>query len=205
MSLEALKREIFESANRRREEILKEAREKADKIVEEAKDKAERIIERKREAIIKELSEKKKAALAVARLEGKKKVLETRGSLVDKAFEEAKKKLIEIKDGKDYLNILIKFIAEAIKELGKDEVNIRVSSSDYEFMKKNLKIIEKNVSKKIGKKVVLNLIEEHVNIIGGVIVSSKGDQIIYTNSFDSRINRVYDEMRDEVIKILFGG
>jgi len=204
MSLEALKQEILKSAEVRRKEILEEAESEAEKIIAEAKAHAERIIEKKRESIVKDLMEKRKAAYAVARLEGKKKIMSKRDEIVRKAFEEARRKLIELKDSDKYLEILSKYIIEAIKELNIYKANLRVSRDDYDLISRNLVILEKKISREIKKKISLKLLREPVNIIGGVVISDEGDKIFYTNSFDSRLKRVYDEERDEILKILFG-
>jgi V/A-type H+-transporting ATPase subunit E len=204
MSLEALKQEILKSAEARRKEILEEAKSEAEKILAEAKARAERIIKKKRESIIKDLGEKKKAAYAVARLEGKKKVMCKRDELVRKAFEEARKRLIEIKDTDKYLEILAKYIIESLKELNIDRARLRVSRDDYELVNNNLKLLEKKVGEELNKKISLKLLKEYVNILGGVVVSDEEDKIFYTNTFDSRLKLVYDEERDDVLKILFG-
>lgn len=206
MSLEALKNEILKSANSRKEEILKEAREKAEKIIEDAKEKAEKIVARKRESVIKNLSEKKKAALAVTRLEGKKKVMMKKGEIVKLVFDEVRKKLSTFKkeEPKRYVDVITSYIIESLEGWSVDEVNIRVSKEDYDLIKKNLKKISDKVSDRVGRKIVINLLDEPVDILGGVVVSDKEDKVFYTNTFDSRLIRLYEEERDEVLNILFG-
>jgi len=206
MSLEALKNEILKSANSRKEEILKEAREKAEKIIEDAKEKAEKIVARKRESVIKNLSEKKKAALAVTRLEGKKKVMMKKGEIVKLVFDEVRKKLSTFKkeEPKRYVDVITSYIIESLEGWSVDEINIRVSKEDYDLIKKNLKKISDKVSDRVGRKIVINLLDEPVDILGGVVVSDKEDKVFYTNTFDSRLIRLYEEERDEVLNILFG-
>jgi len=206
MSLEALKNEILKSANSRKEEILKEAREKAEKIIEDAKEKAEKIVARKRESVIKNLSEKKKAALAVTRLEGKKKVMMKKDEIVKLVFDEVRKKLLTFKkeEPKKYVDVITGYIIESLEGWSVDEINIRVSKEDYGLIKKNLKKISDKVSDKVGRKIVINLLDEPVDVSGGVVISDKEDKVFYTNTFDSRLIRLYEEERDEVLNILFG-
>jgi len=205
MSLEALKREILGSANKRREEIIKEAREEAESIINEAKAKAEKIVSSKRESVIKELNEKKRAATAVARLEGRRKVSMAKAEVVSKAFEEARRWLTELKKTKRYIDVISNYIREALENLGVDEANIRVSKEDYDFIKSSFKDIESRVASNLGKKIKLKLLDDHVDILGGVVVSDVDDIQYYINTFDSRINRVYEEDLDRIMEILFGG
>ncbi len=205
MGIEELRKEILEEAGARIKEILSEAESEARKIVEDAEKRAGQILDSRRESILKSLREKERSELAIARIEGKRLINNKKWELVNEVFNIVAEELRKFRESKEYEDILVKFIADAVKNLNVNEAVVSVNEDDYKTLKSKLKSFENKVSKLVGHDVSLRLSDKKLRIIGGVIVTDKDEMVIYNNSFDARIGAARDELAADVLNILFGG
>ncbi len=204
MGIEELRKEILEEAEKKIKEILAEAEVEAKKIVEDAEKKASQIIESRRESVLKSLREKERSELAIARIEGKRLIHNKKWDLVNEVFEKVIEKLREFRESKEYEDVLVNYIADAVKHLNIDKVLVTVNEDDHKMLKQKLKSIEKKVSKLVGKNVSLKLSDKKLRIIGGVIVTDMDEMIIYNNSFEARVGAAKEELAADVLNMLFG-
>lgn len=203
MSLEKLKQEILEEA----ESVIKEILEKADKEVEriltEAKRNAELIKQQRKDEILKELKEKERSALSMAKIDGRKLLLTTQEEIFEKVSDEVKNKLSKVRRDKRYLQLLIKYIKEGIRELGTNKVILGLNNKDKQFIKKYMDQITKEIERESGN-VELIIGKDDFDIMGGVILYTVDGSKIFNNSFEARLNIVMDRYRNEIMNILFG-
>ncbi|PCN51211.1 hypothetical protein B6U99_00245 [Candidatus Geothermarchaeota archaeon ex4572_27] len=203
MSAEKLKEEIFKETEATVNEILGKAREEAEKVIAEARERAKSIMEARKQEVLKKYADVERARLAMAKLEGRKLVLETETRLVEEAVKEARARLAKVERDDKYLDILVRLTCEAIENVGEGEVILYVNKEDIEFLNKRWDAFVSKVWEK-HPKVSMKLSKEPTEIMGGVIVSSTDGLKIYNNSFDARLNRVIEGERGRIVSILLG-
>jgi len=204
MSGEVLRQRILKETEETIRKILEDADKKVNEILENARKTAERIKLRKKEETLKLMSEKERATLALARLEGKKKLLLVQENLFNKVINEVKNSLINMPRDDKYLKLLSKLIVDGIKKMKARDIIISVNRRDLAFIKSNFNEVINEVRKRIRRKVNISISDQCVDIIGGVIISSRDGAEIYNNSFDARLNYIIDNYRDNIVNVLFG-
>lgn len=187
------------------EKIREDSEKEVERIIGEAKKKSEEIIkksekegkERYEELIIqgkKNAELEKQRIIANARLQAKKLILETKESIIEKTFSLAEKKLRDIVSSDEYESILRKLIEEAISSIPDKQLQILCDERDRELLRKIIKEFPR-----------VELSEENISTIGGIIVKSKDGRIQVDNTFETRIERMRNDLRVKVARILFGG
>lgn len=205
--MEGIKRieeSLKEEAEDEREEILKEANQKAEEIKSEARReadaKSDKIIEEgKREAksIVKKI-------LSNARMKARRKKLEFKDEMCQRVFEEAKDKLLELKENQEkYKEILKKLIKEGGLAVGGGDLEVLVSKSEDLLTQELIEEIGREISEETGKDTQLTLKKELKGKTGGAIVRRSDGSMQSDNTFEARLERMRDSLRTEVTKILF--
>lgn len=196
-NLDNLTSKIIKDAEVKKIEILNEASIKADEIVkkkiEEANKKASSILE-KAEIESKTIKER---IISKTDLEIRNKKLLAKQQVIEKVFEEAKKRLKSMNP-----NEFDKFVKNSIMSLnidGDEEIIINVSDREKlpnKFLLELNKLLIANG--KLGK---LKFNVKTHEIDGGFIISKNGIEI--NNSFEELVNSLKYELEYEVGKILF--
>lgn len=196
-NLDNLTSKIIKDAEVKKIEILNEASIKADEIVkkkiEEANKKASSILE-KAEIESKTIKER---IISKTDLEVRNKKLLAKQQVIEKVFEEAKKRLKSMNS-----NEFDKFVKNSIMSLnidGDEEIIINVSDREKlpdKFLVELNKLLIANG--KLGK---LKFNVKTHKIDGGFIISKNGIEI--NNSFEELVNSLKYELEYEVGKILF--
>ena len=196
-NLDNLTSKIIKDAEVKKIEILNEASIKADEIVkkkiEEANKKASSILE-KAEIENKTIKER---IISKTDLEVRNKKLLAKQQVIEKVFEEAKKRLKSMNS-----NEFDKFVKNSIMSLnidGDEEIIINVSDREKlpdKFLVELNKLLIANG--KLGK---LKFNVKTHEIDGGFIISKNGIEI--NNSFEELVNSLKYELEYEVGKILF--
>jgi V/A-type H+-transporting ATPase subunit E len=196
-NLDNLTSKIIKDAEVKKIEILNEASIKADEIVkkkiEEANKKASSILE-KAEIESKTIKER---IISKTDLEVRNKKLLAKQQVIEKVFEEAKKRLKSMNS-----NEFDKFVKSSIMSLnidGDEEIIINVSDREKlpdKFLVELNKLLIANG--KLGK---LKFNVKTHEIDGGFIISKNGIEI--NNSFEELVNSLKYELEYEVGKILF--
>ena len=196
-NLDNLTSKIIKDAEVKKIEILNEASIKADEIVkkkiEEANKKASSILE-KAEIENKTIKER---IISKTDLEVRNKKLLAKQQVIEKVFEEAKKRLKSMNS-----NEFDKFVKNSIMSLnidGDEEIIINVSDREKlpdKFLVELNKLLIANG--KLGK---LKFNIKNHEIDGGFIISKNGIEI--NNSFEELVNSLKYELEYEVGKMLF--
>lgn len=203
MGIEELRKEIMEETEKRVREIIDDAHRRAEEILKEAERKAAEIVRRRREELIKKLKEKERAELALARIECKKIMNLQAMALVEKVYEEVKRKLIELRKSDGYKDVLATLLVEALSALNLREAVVYLNEQDKGLFRDNLSYFEELVSKKIGGNVKLIISNNSIDIIGGVIVSDVSGRTFYNNSFDAKLKESRETLLYELTSMLY--
>lgn len=183
--------EVREDAER----LRAEAREKADAIRNRAREQAEAerkvILDRARA----DADRLRSQSLATAQLKARSMQLEQREKILNNVFEEAKKKLADVKNRKDFNAIVEMLAREALSQLKVDQAEIRAD----EVTRKVLKLDD--LSKELNGKFSFggNLDEGT-----GVVVSASGGKLYFDNTLETRLERLQSALRSSVYKVLMG-
>jgi V/A-type H+-transporting ATPase subunit E len=194
--------------DRIKEKILDDARAKAKAIQDQAENEAKKIMDQaSSEAEIErtELLNKARAEglqlynrmLAVAGLDGRKKLLAAKQQMISTAFAKAMEKVCGMPD-RQYQQLLENMIAEAA---GDTAGEVLLSEKDAGRMDKDF---VNNINQRIsqaGKKGVVSLSGQHVKSVGGFILKH-GDKEI-NSTFEILFGMLRNELESDVVSILF--
>jgi len=195
---------IREEGEKERERILNEAKERAKKIIEDAKAEAERSKKRAMEEEERRAETEKRRIIQTARLEARRKKWIAQEEMIKEVMNKAVEKIKEVKEkgfGEyKYDEILRNLIKVSAMSAGGGDLEVILSEEDARFIsKKDLD----EISKDLGASLTLS--EERVKSIGGVIVRTKDGRIAVNNTFEKRLERLSDAIRDKVAAIMFKG
>lgn len=194
-----------ERINRR---ILDDARAQAGKVAEEAAGKASAILAaaekeagKRKEQILeraqKEAEEQKRRILGIAQLDARKEILAAKQELIEKAFEQAAAKLVDLEEA-SYFDFLRQMLLVSMKT--GEEVIVLSPRDKARASAKFWKSLEKEL-KATGRKGKVTLGKESPAIEGGFILQSKG--VESNNSFHALLEMQRDELEPEVAALLF--
>lgn len=212
--------------DRIKDKILEDAKLKAGAILEQAEKDARNIMDKAQaEAAQKraELLEKAKAdgeqmykrMLAVAGLEGRKKLLAARQEMIDAAFTKAMDRIVGLPD-RQYQELLEKMIAEAAagyrepsaqaggKQVQQENFSAEVMLSEKDAARMDGHFIG-NINKRLsafGKKGTITLSDKRIRTAGGFIL--KIGDVEMNSTFEILFGMLRTELESDVVGILFG-
>jgi vacuolar-type H+-ATPase subunit E/Vma4 len=203
MSIEPLKIEIRENAEEEAKHIIDNAKEERKKILNQTEDQVKHIIERRIQETSKKLAEQEKIELSLARIEGRRKILNIKSKYLNDAFVETENRLKELpeKNPKFYKDILVSYIKEAINSLNGNKFFIEVNQHDQQIVGETIEIIKKSL-KKSNKNVELYISPTQISTIGGTIVQTDDNKQYFINTFESRLTKIKTENQGKVLEIL---
>jgi V/A-type H+-transporting ATPase subunit E len=200
-----LAKRILEEASNEADKILNAAEIEARKILEEAKERAETILNEALKEAERRARENANTLIADAgrRLwELKREVLRVAYEIAAESFELAAKKLPQITEREDYVNILSRLILEAIGYLRETDLKVAVNRRDIELVRKLLPNLENDVVRILGKKVRLTLLEDPIDVVGGAVVMTADGSVIYNNSLEARLESAQEKLMPDIIRKL---
>jgi V/A-type H+-transporting ATPase subunit E len=188
-------------------EIIENAEEQAKKIVKEAEENADKIKKQKMEKLAEKLREKEALEIATRKLEGRKKNLTAESELLERALTESTVKLREICEAERslYEESLERLVIEAAARLKGTQFQVLTNSKDKRLVKEKLRELEKKISKMKGVATSLQVSEETLNIMGGVMLQTADKKQVFNNTFEARLTKLKEEMVSQVFSSLFEG
>ncbi|WP_455278913.1 V-type ATP synthase subunit E [[Eubacterium] cellulosolvens] len=189
------------------EEIQRKAENEANQIVEESKKKAQTIIEEQKHKMTQEELARERSEIAILRMKQNTELVKTKSEWLDRAFEEAKKKLFELlKDTNSptYKKFLNDIIVEAIASMKGSKFIIQSDQKTNDLLKKNSATIIKSVSKAKEENIDLKF-EQNPDTHIGVIVASDDKRQYYNNTLEARLTGTRKSFGGEVYTLLFKG
>ena len=152
------------------------------------------------EAARKQSENLKRQIIGSARLASRNQELLTIENAVNKAFEEAKKKLQASSGTDSYKNLLKQMVEESISAVGgSNAVIIESNKNDAEIVRKAVSELRDT-----GKVQQAEVSDQNIDVLGGVRIKSSGGTMTYDNTLDSRIERLKPLIRKNIAQMLRG-
>jgi V/A-type H+-transporting ATPase subunit E len=188
-------------------EIIEEAKDQAAKLVKEARAKAEQVKSKEREEALQKARETEEQELESARVQGRRKAMDARFRLIEMALAKSLDRLKELTDRQDasYVNGIERFVVDAAAMIAGTESEVVLNPRDVAFVKRKLGRIEKRVSTIKGAPTKLQISDEPLRSIGGVMVRSKDGKQIFNNTLEAKLAKVRQEMLSRVGDALLEG
>ena len=196
--LSAIAAEVLEDVRKEAEALILEALAESKETLSAAKKEADETYNSAMiQASAKAEVEKRKIE-SLTEVEIRNRLLKTKETIVDAAFERATSKLNDFAKTEEYHRYLLRFIQEAAKKVGSKKLIVHTNSADKDWLQQgNLK----NLSKELH--IDLQLADEPENCIGGCKIETLNGKISYDNTLENRLQKLKPELRIEVVKILF--
>lgn len=183
MTLDHLRKEIRQEAQRMRKEALKEAQGESERIVTEAAHQAKALLESSREKAEDEAS-LKLSQVSATRLEAKKRIAEARDELVAHALAEVREALVDFADSSKYDAVLKDLASSGAGALG-GKVRILARKKDLPKLKK------------WGYSDL-----EELNCWGGCIVVTTDGRIRMNQTFEALYEQALENLRQGIFEEL---
>ena len=153
------------------------------------------------EAARKQSENLKRQIIGSARLASRNQELLTIENAVNKAFEEAKKKLQASSGTDSYKNLLKQMVEESVSAIGgSNTVIIESNKNDAEIVRKVVSELRGNGKMQQQAEVS----DQHTDVLGGIRIKSSDGTMTYDNSLDSRIERLKPLIRKNIAQMLRG-
>jgi len=187
------------------EEIQRKSENEANQIVEESKKKAQAIIEEQKHKMAQEKLTRERSELAILRMKQNTELVKTKSEWLDRAFDEAQKKLFELlKDTNSptYKKFLNDIVVEGIVSMKGSKFIIQSNQKTNDLLRKNSTTITKSASKAKGENIDLKF-EQNPDIRIGVIIQSDDKRQYYNNTLEARLTATRESYGGDVYTLLF--
>lgn len=144
----------------------------------------------------KEATALRQRLVSQAVLDARREYLETVEECVRAVFDEALRKISSMRETLGYRRALKVLLWEAVEVVGGDEVVVECSKADRSVVEE----LRGEVERGLGVKIRLS--ENSLDIVGGVRVMRRDGSAIYDNTVEARLERMRNEVRNEIIKRL---
>ncbi len=192
---------INSKTDKKEKEIIDEAerhkRLKLDEAQKRAKDVAEKITEKAEHQAEAELAKYE----ASAKLKSKYEMLAAKDALIKEVLLTVQDKMEKVVTKAEYKKILSNLIVEGCLALEDDKLELVFPKGHAS--KVDITEIQKEVTKKIGKKINLSVSKESIRSKGGVIIRTLDGTKWVDNTFEARSERLQNKVRDTISGILF--
>jgi len=191
-------------------ETLLKARAEADSITKAAQEKAERETERVASNGKRVASLEGQKRIAEARINVRRKRMDSQEEAIVASFEAAKKALEELaekgkRDNLTYKDVMFNLIASASEVVAGNKLELLFNQRDSKtFNKEMLSEARESVKKRTGREISLSLSGETIQCLGGVVVRDLEKQVEVDNTLETKLNQLKESLRVDVAKILFG-
>lgn len=201
-NLGALRSGIFKQAQEQASATLDRARRVAERDIEFAKEEAEEIRQQQKAKVQPMVDMEQKKVIASAEMEARRRLLEKKSELVSRLFDEAEKKLEEMRGSEQYIDMICRWIENGIADIG-TELTVEFGEKDKAiFTPEVVSSIESNIKKSTGAEAKLRFKCVGEDISAGIIIRSKDGKAIIDNSFSSLLKRLKEDLRGEISEIL---
>ena len=193
---------IHEDGEKEIESILEKAKQTADDIIA----RANRAGEEAAEKILKEAREKgetaRKRLLSSVNLEVKRAKLRAREEIVQTVNERVGKALDRYRKSGDYASVLTGLVLEAVSALEGDSFVVQANPEDIDLVERS---VFPAVREAAGERAIAKLEAKPFErpSTGGVQVGMPGGKVIYDNTFEARLYRLREEIRNIIFEEVF--
>ncbi len=191
-------------------ETLLKARAEANAIIKAAQEKADREAERVLSNGERVASLEGQKIIAEARINVRRKRMDSQEEAIVASFEAAKKALEELaekgkRDNLTYKDIMFNLIVSASEIVAGNKLELVFNQRDSKtFNKEMLREARESVKKRTGREISLSLTGDAIQCLGGVVVRDLEKQVEVDNTLETKLNQLKENLRVDVAKILFG-
>jgi len=193
---------IKERSDKRAKEIIDSAKKEREQRLEVAKEKAEKQAKEVKEAAMKEYKRELQKAKASQALQTKLAILDAKNEMLHEVINRAKKRLEDKIGSKEYKGILTRLATEAAKALEEDKIKIQVPEGHEKYL--DIGKIKEVISKTRNKDISIVVSDEPLDAKGGAVIRNMNNTKWVDNTFEKRIERMSDDIRQIAHRILFG-
>jgi vacuolar-type H+-ATPase subunit E/Vma4 len=197
-NIEPLTRAILKEAEVDSQQIREDAKAKADAIRQRAREEAEKARREILDRAQQEADRSRSQALAGAELKARTMQLEQREKLLDRVFQAAKEKLVDIQKRPDYDQLAAMLLREALVQLRVNKADVRADPATRALLEK--KALNDISSELKGQFTFSDNLEEGT----GVVIEASDGRLHYDNTLETRLQRLQSTLRASVYKILMG-
>jgi len=191
-------------------ETLLKARAEANAIIKAAQEKADREAERVLSNGERVASLEGQKIIAEARINVRRKRMDSQEEAIVTSFDAAKKALEELaekgkRDNLTYKDIMFNLIVSASEIVAGNKLELVFNQRDSKtFNKEMLREARESVKKRTGREISLSLTGDAIQCLGGVVVRDLEKQVEVDNTLETKLNQLKENLRVDVAKILFG-
>lgn len=203
-SVEKIRDQIREDGAKEVSSILDKARRTAAEITAKAEDEARKVGERIVEEAVEKGELAKKRALSSVSLDVRRIRLKAREEVVTAVMSAVQAEIDAARKRSDYPKVLAGLIAEALRALDGDEFVVHADARDLGLLESAAFPAARELMKAEGR-VVKRLEAKPLDgsTSGGVQVGVPGGNVLYDNTFESRMYRFRDEIRAVIFRGIF--
>ncbi len=195
---------IKADAQAKSDEIISKATAETDKILAEGQLKAEEAKKSIIDSAEKQAEMKYQQIISEAKVNSRRKELEAREEVIEKAFRVASEKIEKqaSDNSANYVESLKTMIKDASLQVGGNQLEILVRADDVDNVKSMIDEVSDYVASETGKETSF-IIGEPIDIIGGAVVKTVDGEVEVKNTIEARMLRYRKYLRSEVAKTLF--
>ncbi|MHA1638467.1 MAG: V-type ATP synthase subunit E [Candidatus Thorarchaeota archaeon] len=198
--LESIINMIDEKTSEKVDSILKQAEEQKKTLIKQAEEKAKGIEEKILKAADLEYEADIARRKAGAKLKSKYLILEAKENILVENLENVEKELKKVVKSKKYKAILTHLIVDGGVALNVDKLELVFPKGQDKLI--TLASIAKEIGAKTGRKVAVTISKDRVHSTGGVIIRTLDGKKFVDNTFESRLERFQNDIRDKVSAIV---
>jgi V/A-type H+/Na+-transporting ATPase subunit E len=187
MGLEEMLTTIRMNTETQCEKIISDAKGEAQKILAEAKQQAAKLEEERNAQAQRELEQERLRSIASARLEAKRRLLETKDEILRKYEDEALRYLQEFVKSPAYKDFLLNMVKDGVTKIGTGAV-VQVNASDRNLLQNSSDF---------------QLSPDSIDCIGGAVISSPDGKRRVDNTLESIFEDRKEELRLKLSEELF--
>jgi len=201
---EAIKERILQDARNEAEQIIRQAEEKAKQILHEMEKRVKDSRDKRLEEGRRYVEEAAARSLADTRVEYRRLLSEEKEKLFEEVCRIVLEGLREFSGTEKYLETLQNLVIEAGVILGGGRLLVHLNESDKARLRaKDLGRIAKEIEKITQRETSIEIAGSPIDSIGGAIVARRGEDVSVDNTFEERLQRIREERRADVYRILF--
>jgi len=204
-SFDDLADSVRQAANLRARDRVKEARARAKRMEHDARERGEQIKTEVLAAARRQADEERSQRLAEAMQAARRKRLAAREDVLDRVWDQAERKLRDMVDDDQYVEVLRRLTWLAFDILGPGRLTLAADLRGHDLLTEDrLRAWSEASSEEVESSVELERASEPLDAWGGIVVTKHGGRKRMDARFCSRLQTARRELRDEVFNRLMG-
>jgi len=197
---------ILDDAKKEADETIERSRKTAQGVLDEKREEARKKAEGVSESLIKTAEDQARSiiesSIANSRIRMNWMILSEKEKIIERVFDEVKKKLRGFTRTDDYDKILKSLIQEGAIAAGGGELQVYLNSYDYQ---RDLALdqLSDNIKKATGVRTMLSKATEPANKIGGALIKSKDGKVAVDNTLEALIESRRKDLEPKIAALLF--